>query len=497
VTRSCHHAGKPLKPGRPLTVRLSAIIASLVVLGLLLAGTAITVALRLKLTDEIDRQLTATLATLLAAPNQLETAMSGPSDYVLMFFSHDGELRLALTGRGGDKRPLPAIDSAPAQAVRDRGGEPFTIRAASGNGRWRAVAATGAGPADTSLVLALPFDSVTATSRAMALMVIWTAATAAILASVFGYLMVQRSLRSLKTVERAAARIAAGDLSTRIPPARPGTEVGHLTDSLNAMLVQIEAAFAARSASEIRMRSFVSDASHELRTPLAAIRGYAELHRMGGLAEDEALAGAMKRIEDEAARMGLLVSDLLTLARLDESRPIAREPVDLLVLAGDALADATALDPERRLTLERLDAGPAQARGATAEGAAGEDAPGGDAPIAVGDEAALRRIVTNLVANAIQHTPPGSPVELAVGRRPDGWAVLEVRDHGPGVPADKRAKVFDRFFRVDDSRSRDSGGSGLGLAIVAGLVGAHGGRVELDDTPGGGATFRVLLPGAP
>jgi two-component system OmpR family sensor kinase len=444
-----------------------------VVLGLCLAGASITVALRVKLTEEIDNQLTTTLSTL-AMPAQLETAMSGPSDYVLLVFSSDGEFYQAVQGRGGERRALPDLSSLTTQEVVERAGRPFTVGTSGGRGRWRAVAATLSGPVGGSVVLALPFDSIDATTRAMAMMVVWTALAAAILATVFGYLMVRRSLRPLKTVEQAAARIAAGDLSTRIASAPPGTEVGHLTESLNTMLAQIEAAFAAREASEARMRSFVSDASHELRTPLAAIRGYAELYRLGGLDSDEALSGAIKRVEDESARMGLLVSDLLTLARLDASRPLARSPVDLVVLAADAIADVTALDPARRVSLERRP---------------------GEATVP-GDEASLRRVVTNLVGNAVRHTPPGTPIELAVGGWQPGWAALEVRDHGAGIPEAKRAKVFDRFYRMDGSRSRDSGGTGLGLAIVAGLVQAHGGTVEVVDTAGGGATFRVLLPTA-
>jgi two-component system OmpR family sensor kinase len=446
-------------------------MAVLVVAGLCLAGATITVALRLKLTEEVDRQLVSTLQTL-AVPEGLGTAMSGPSDYVLLVFDVGGELRNEVTARGGQHRPLPDISSLTPQQTQSHAGKPFTVRAQSGSGAWRVVAASLALPASGSVVLALPFDSVTATTHAMALMVVWTALAGAVLATVCGYVMVQRSLRSLRSVEQAAARIAGGDLSTRIPLSRPGTEVGHLTDSLNVMLAQIESAFAVQRQSEARMRSFVSDASHELRTPLAAIRGYAELYRMGALEDEAAVQGAIRRIEDEATRMGLLVSDLLTLARLDESQLFATEPVDLLVLAGDALADAQALDPGRPVSLKQFD---------------------GPLPLVAGDEAALRRIVTNLVGNAIRHTPPGSLVELALGPLGRDWVIFEVRDHGPGVPPDKRAKVFDRFFRMDDSRSRGSGGTGLGLAIVAGLAGAQGGGVEVDDTPGGGATFRVAL----
>ncbi|MDR2114045.1 MAG: HAMP domain-containing histidine kinase, partial [Bifidobacteriaceae bacterium] len=385
----------PPKPGRPLAVQLSAIIAALVVVGLCLAGTALTVALRIKMTDEVDRQLTSTLATL-SRPGQLDAAISGPSDYVLMFFADDGDLLITLMGRGGERRSPPDLDSLTPAEVAEHENAAFTVASVEGGQTWRVVAArlatsdpvTSPG---SSVVLALPFDSVRATTRAMGLTVIWMALAAAVVATMAGFGLVRRSLRSLENVERAAAQIAGGDLTTRIPPARPGTEVGRLTDSLNAMLSQIEAAFAARTASEAKMRSFVSDASHELRTPLAAIRGYAELYRLGGLESPEALAGAMKRVEDEAARMGLLVSDLLTLARVDEPESLTRAAVDLVALAEDAVADAQALDPSRRVSLVRDSAPP---------------------PTVWADEAALRRVLSNLVANAVRHTPAGTPIEV-------------------------------------------------------------------------------------
>jgi two-component system OmpR family sensor kinase len=471
---------------------LSAIIGALMAVSLCLAGTWLTIALRVRLTQEIDRQLQTTLATL-SAPARLDAVISGPSDYVLMVFGRDGAISWVAVPRDEDRSALPALESFTTQQATDLAGDAFTVNAASGGGVWRAVARVGSPGA--AVVLALPFDSVLATTRAMTMMVVWMTVAAVILATATGYFMVQRSLRPLRSVEAAAANIAAGDLSTRIPPAQPGTEVGQLTESLNAMLAQIEVAFATRRASEARMRSFVSDASHELRTPLAAIRGYAELYRIGGLADASALSAAMLRVEAEATRMGLLVSDLLTLARLDESRPLARRDVDLLVIAGDALADAAAIAPDRPLALVGIQ----DTLGPVADpDRLGHMGPPGQAPVVVGDEAALRRVATNLMANALQHTPPTSPIELAVGSIPGGPAVLEVRDHGPGIPPDKRDKVFDRFFRLDGSRSRDSGGTGLGLAIVAGLVAAHGGVVQVDETAGGGATFRVLLPaGAP
>ena len=244
------------------------------------------------------------------------------------------------------------------------------------------------------------------------------------------------------------------------------------------MLAQIEQSFAVSEASEERMRQFVADASHELRTPLAAVRGYAELYRQGAVTNPEDVAGTMRRIEDESIRMGGLVNDLLLLTRLDRQRPLERGPVDLTVLAVDAVQDARALDPARRVRLLGL---------------AGDLKP----TIVEGDEAKLRQVVTNLVGNAVIHTPAGTDIEIAVGSGPTGRARLEVRDHGGGVDPVKARKVFERFYRADPSRVRGAGGgNGLGLAIVAAIVEAHHGQVVVAATPGGGATFVVDLPPA-
>ena len=243
------------------------------------------------------------------------------------------------------------------------------------------------------------------------------------------------------------------------------------------MLAQIEQSFAVREASEARMRQFVADASHELRTPLAAVRGYAELFRQGAVSGPEDVSATMRRIEDESIRMGGLVDDLLLLTRLDSSRPLRRGLVDLTVLAADAVADARALAPTRQVRLLALT--------------------GDLEPTTIeGDEARLRQVVTNLVGNAVNHTPAGTSIEIAVGVG-DGRARLEVRDHGGGVDPVKARRVFERFYRADPSRGRgNGGGNGLGLAIVAAIVGAHDGQVGVGATPGGGATFVVDLPSA-
>src|SRR5581483_1809944 len=247
------------------------------------------------------------------------------------------------------------------------------------------------------------------------------------------------------------------------------TEVGRLGLALNAMLGRIEEAFAARQASEERLRRFVADASHELRTPVASIRGYAELFRRGASGNAQDLAMSMRRIEDEAARMGHLVDDLLLLARLDEGRPLERRPVDLSQLAADAAADARALDPDRPITLEA--AGPLEV---------------------AGDEQRLRQVLANLVRNALVHTPGGTPVAISTARQGES-ATLAIVDHGPGIPREVGDRIFERFYRADPARGRDGGSSGLGLSIVAAIVAAHGGSVDVTDTPGGGATFTLRL----
>jgi two-component system OmpR family sensor kinase len=282
--------------------------------------------------------------------------------------------------------------------------------------------------------------------------------------------VVRIGLRPLDRIGMTAGAIARGDLSRRVEPATEDSEVGRLGLALNAMLGQIERAFGEREASEDRLRNFIADASHELRTPLASIRGYAELFRIGATREPEEVEQAMTRIEDEATRMGALVDDLMTLARLDKLPRTAAEPVSLSALATDAAADACAAAPDRDISLH-------------AEGAA----------MVRGDPDRLRQVIANLMRNAIVHTPPGTPIELTLSR--DGTdVVIEVRDHGAGLPDGAEAAVWDRFWRAEGGRERGKAGAGLGLAIVAAIVDAHGGTVAARNAPGGGASFTVRIP---
>lgn len=324
-----------------------------------------------------------------------------------------------------------------------------------------------------NVVVAVPMNEVVQTLRRLVL--IEVSATVAVLAGVgvLALVVVRAGLRPLEDIGRTAGAIAEGDLSRRVERAEPQTEVGRLGLSLNAMLAQIQTAFEARQASEDRLRRFVADASHELRTPLTSIRGYAEMFRRGASDRPEDLATAMRRIEEESARMSVLVDDLLLLARLDQGRPLDRQRVDLAQVAADAVDDARAVEPERPIALATT-----------------------DTAVVLGDELRLRQVAANLLANARQHTPPTAPVRVGV-RQENGSVVLEVADGGPGLFPEDAAKVFERFYRADPSRARSQGGTGLGLSIVAAVAEAHGGHARVESQPGHGARFWVELPSAP
>jgi len=367
-------------------------------------------------------------------------------------------------------------------------GEPVSVPATGGGGSWRVLVQE---TASGSKVVAASLAGIDATIRQLRLIDLGVSLVVlAVLAGV-GVAIIRASLRPLVEIEGTARAIAAGDLTRRVPDRDPRTEVGRLGRALNTMLAQIEAAFGARAASEAaarrsedRMRRFVADASHELRTPLTTIRGFAELYRQGAARDPAELDRLMRRIEDQAARMGLLVEDLLLLARLDQQRPLERRPVDLLALAADAVNDARAVAPDRRIELVL----------------GGDDGGDGSALVVLGDGERLRQVLANLVDNALSHTPAGSPVEVRVGAAPlDGrpGAAVEVVDHGPGLTPEQTERVFERFYRADPARSQAAGGTGLGLSIVAALVAVHGGTVGVDSVPGRGARFRVLLPLAP
>nr|WP_237728355.1 HAMP domain-containing sensor histidine kinase [Cellulomonas sp. APG4] len=473
-----------------MRTQLTAVFAALLVVGLGLSGVVAYTLLERSLTAQLDAQLTTVTPVLLdelggGLPQRGRADDTLPSDYVVVVNDADGGLLRAWSA-GTAPEGAPDLTGLTLAEVVDTDGEPFTVRGPAQES-WRVLAQPLARPDGRllgSVAVALPLGPAHATLDRMRTSLVLIGVAVVGLGALAGRWAVRRSLRQLNEIEATAAAIAAGDLTRRVPGAAPGTEVGHLADSLNVMLGHLERSFDERAAAGERMRRFVADAGHELRTPLATIRGYGELYRMGAVRDDDDLARTFRRIEDSAARMGVLVEDLMHLARLDEGRPLARDEVDLAVLAADAAADLRALDPTRTVALVPLTPGASTA----------------DAVVA-GDESRLRQVLANLVGNAARHTPDGTPVEIAVGRLTTdgagGTAVVEVRDHGPGIPAEHAARVFERFYRVDAGRSRDHGGTGLGLAIVDAIVRAHGGTVSLVPTSGGGATARIALPAAP
>ena len=371
----------------------------------------------------------------------------------------------------GDDGPVPEVDAAEAREAAEAGadGQVFTVGSDVAGERFRVRATTG--DDGQVRVAAISLDDVDAAiGRMVAVEVVATGVVLAILALV-AFWVLRLGVRPLKSMTRTASAIAGGaDLAQRVPAAPAGTEAGELGTALNTMLARLERAFAEQQASEERLRRFVADASHELRTPVATIRGYAELHRRGGLDDPTARDQAMRRTEAEARRMGELVDDLLLLARLDQGRALERDAVDLGVLAVDAAADARAMAPGRPV------------RATTAAGV-----------VVDGDEHRLRQVVANLVRNALVHTP-GDAAITVTSRRDGGRGVVEVRDTGPGLDSEHAARAFERFYRGDPGRARDTGGSGLGLAIVRAVAMAHGGSASLDSAPGRGTTVRVEIP---
>ncbi|MCV7170266.1 HAMP domain-containing histidine kinase [Mycobacterium manitobense] len=380
-----------------------------------------------------------------------------------------------------DGTPAPISAAAAAQLADVPANQTPTTVELDGLGSYRVIASHAHGPREV-IVAGLPTSAVDDTVLSVLLIFGVVGAVALGAGAAVGIVVIRRQLAPLSRVSTAAREVADLELDrgeVRLPtpivevdPAGAHTEVGQLGTSLNRMLERIFDALSARHASETRVRQFVADASHELRTPLAAIRGYTELaqRKSGELPDD--VAHAMNRVESETQRMTRLVEDMLLLARLDDGRPLEREPVDLSRLTVDAVSDAHVAGPEHRWSL---------------------DLP--DEPVLVtGDEARLQQVLVNLLANARTHTPPGTSVTASLAVEA-GDAVLTVLDDGPGIPQWLQPEVFERFARGDSSRSRRGGSTGLGLAIVAAVVRAHGGTIGLDSEPGR-TRFVVRLPGS-
>jgi len=475
----------------PLWLRLITTVLALSMLALTVMGIFGARLLQGYLVDRVDTQLRAAVDAFpdWSGGRILEAGL--PSQYHFEFQSLAG----AVEETPSKLSPTPP-PNLPSVAPEDADGDPFTAPATRGEGSWRAVALRAVdrdGTVQGTLLIATSLGEVDDTVHRLTAINLLVGGAVLVGLALAGYTMVRAALRPLTKIEQTAAAIAGGDLSRRVDDDDPSTEVGRLGLALNSMLEQIETAFRARQSSEAtarrseeKMRRFVADASHELRTPLTSIRGFAELHRQGAVTDPAEVSRLLGRIEDESKRMGLLVDDLLLLARLDQQRPFEHAPVDLRVLAADAVEAARATAPGRDVRLD-LPAGADDGEG-----------DGGDAGLLVaGDEPRLRQVLSNLLDNALAYTPVDAPITVLGGRTlRDGHEVsfVEVRDRGAGLTPEQAERIFERFYRTDKARSRAHGGTGLGLSIVAAITAAHGGTVEVDTTPGEGATFRVLLP---
>lgn len=492
----------------PLRVLLVGTMVMLVLVGLVASGAAVAATMRAQLIDRVDEQLLAAADGWAHRPPGSPGPPPG-ADETPAAGAEDGG-----TGADGDPAPDPAQPGSPSRTappsrfyVEERSGtgsvvlsvadtavgtedrpevpedpatgHPITLPG-TGGGQWRVLVLP---LPDGVTVVGLPLDR--EVDRTVTLLVVVSAAVGGgvlLLVGAAGWFLVARALRPLDEVRTAAGEIAAGALDRRLPPRPRGTEVGDLTASLDEMVDSLRGALAASEdaeaearasettarAAEERTRRFAADASHELRTPLTSIRGFAELHRMGALPDAD---GALTKIEAESLRMSRIVEDLLTLAHLDAERPLERVPVDVAALVSEVVDAARATAPDRRVQLEVS-----------------------AVPVVSGDAGRLRQVVSNLVVNALRHTPTGTRVWVEVDREGED-AVIIVRDDGPGMGPDDAARAFERFHRADDSRSRtEGGGSGLGLSIVDEVVRAHGGTIHLETTPGAGAVFTVSLP---
>ncbi len=463
---------------------------AVMLIALLLAGSSIsTVALlRTYLQSNTDTLLTASASTLKNEdPATLEFRMqrgivnlpSLPSGYYIAFVDSEGNLALGLVASGSEARIVPNVTGLDLDFVRSTNGTPFDVEVETDERDidYRVIAEP-LSRYQGSVVIALPVNEnrrliaeYSAIGGRVGLVIL-------VLAGFSIWLTISSALRPLREVERTAKDVEQGNFQKRLVEKPANTEIGKLNKSLNSMLDGIETAFIDRGKTLNQMRRFLSDASHELRTPLASVQGYAELYRMGAMKKKSDVSEAMERIESEAKRMSGLVDNLLTLTRLDELSTLEKSESDILAIARSAVQDAQAANLETDFEICDL---------------TGADLPEGKQIMAEIDVNQVKQVFTNLLANAARFSPNGKPVSVSVGET-DSAVLIKVIDRGEGVPDQFKEKVFDRFYRVDNSRNNQTGGSGLGLAIVKSIVDAHNGKITISDTEGGGATFEIEIP---
>jgi two-component system OmpR family sensor kinase len=478
-----------------LRSKLTGLSVALIGLLLLVSSFGTVALLRAYLQQNTDNLIT-TAATLLSQenPSLIEPKILAkrlnlprlPSDYLIAVLDLEGNTIYRIMASDSDEDDLPNLTILNLAGTAATAGLPFDLDQHGGLGEvtidehnsWRVVAKPFRNYAAT-VVVALP------NSANLELLRQYRAIGGGfgfLLLAISGlsiWLTIAQALRPLREVERTAKLVASGDLSQRLIE-RPGkTEIARLNRSLNSMLDSLEDSVSSRNKTVSQMRRFVADASHELRTPLVSVRGYAELYRKGALTKKSEVQEAMGRIEAEAIRMSSLVESLLTLARLDENQKLDAAPTDLAKLARDIIARN--IQGKQKISLSLLTLG-------------GAKVPADFSLSAEVNEGQIRQVLVNLIENAKRFSPDKGSIEIAIGQKTDDEITLEVVDHGEGIPKQLRDKVFERFYRADNSRNRDTGGTGLGLAIVKEIVSLHKGRIEVRETPGGGATFRIKLP---
>jgi two-component system OmpR family sensor kinase len=478
-----------------LRSKLTGLSVALIGLLLLVSSFGTVTLLRAYLQQNTDNLIT-TAATLLSQenPSLIEPKILAkrlnlprlPSDYLIAVLDPEGKTIYRIMASDSDEDDLPDLSILNLAGTAATAGLPFDLDQHGGLGEvtidehdsWRVVAKPFRNYAAT-VVVALPNSSNLELLRQYRAI---GGGFGFLLLAVSGlsiWLTIAQALRPLREVERTAKLVASGDLSQRLIE-RPGkTEIARLNRSLNSMLDSLEDSVSSRNKTLSQMRRFVADASHELRTPLVSVRGYAELYRKGALTKKSEVTEAMGRIEAEAIRMSSLVESLLTLARLDENQKLDAAPTDLAKLARDIIARD--IQGKQKISLSLLTLG-------------GAKVPADFSLNAEVNEGQIRQVLVNLIENAKRFSPDKGSIEITVGQKTDDEITLEVVDHGEGIPKQLRDKVFERFYRADNSRNRDTGGTGLGLAIVKEIVALHKGRIEVRETPGGGATFRIKLP---